>query len=64
MFLASPPLYCHWLGALVSMAAHFLRVNVDFALPGDGRGSSALIGQIATVGPARARASPHTSKFL
>lgn len=35
LFLASPPLYCHWLFALVSIVAHFLRTNVDFALYGE-----------------------------
>lgn len=47
LFLASPLLYCHWLYALVSIIAHFLRINVDFALQKESRGSSALIREIA-----------------
>lgn len=47
LFLASLLLYCHWLYALVSIIAHFLRINVDFALYRESRGSSALIHEIA-----------------
>lgn len=47
LFLASLLLYCHWLYALVSIIAHFLRINVDFALYKESRGSSALIREMA-----------------
>lgn len=49
LFLASLLLYCHWLCTLVSIAAHFLRINVDFALCKESPGSRALIHEIATV---------------
>lgn len=47
LFLASLLLYCHWLYALVSIIAHFLRINVDFALYRENQGRSALIREIA-----------------
>lgn len=55
-FRASPRLYCHWLGALVSIAARFLRINVGFAVPREG---TALIRPNGH-GLARERARRHT----
>lgn len=47
LFLASLLLYCHWLCALVSIIAHFLRINVDFALCRKAKAAAALIREIA-----------------
>lgn len=63
LFLASLLLHCHWLYALVSITAHFLRINVDFALYKESRGSSALIREIA-MASAWEPVSLQMSKFL